>query len=45
MGYLFSAFFIIWIVLFGYLFNLGRKQKDLFREIDKLKEDMNLEKK
>ncbi len=37
-GYLFAAFAIVWVVLFGYIFILSRRQKRLRRELDLLKE-------
>ncbi|MCH7760451.1 CcmD family protein [candidate division TA06 bacterium] len=38
MKYLFLAYTIFWIFLFGYLFRLSRKQKRLEKEIENLKE-------
>lgn len=37
MQWLFAAFAVVWIVLFVYLFDLGRKQTALAREIEGLK--------
>jgi len=37
LEYLFAAFIIVWAVLFGYIFMLSRRQKQLRREIDSLK--------
>jgi len=37
-GYLFAAFTIIWALVFGYVFCLSRRQRQLRREIDSLKE-------
>lgn len=37
-GYLLAAFAAVWVVLFGYLLSLMRKQKRLQTEIDTLKE-------
>ncbi len=37
-GYLFAAFAIVWLGLFGYVFILIQRQKGLRREIDLLKE-------
>ena len=37
-GYLFAAYAIVWVVLFGYIFILIQRQKRLRREIDLLKE-------
>lgn len=36
--YLVAAYSIVWIAIFGYLFSLSRKQSQLWREIDTLKE-------
>ena len=37
-GYLFAAFAIVWVVVFGYVLLLLNRQKKLRREIDSLKE-------
>ena len=37
MQWLFAAFAVVWIVLFGYLLDLGRKQRAIAREIEGLK--------
>jgi CcmD family protein len=37
-GYLFAAYTIIWLFLFGYVLVLVSRQKKLRREIDRLKE-------
>ncbi len=37
LSYLFAAFTIVWAVLFGYVFSLSRRQRQLRREIDSLK--------
>jgi len=37
MSYLFSAYMVIWLVLFGYMIRLSNKQKKLDREIETLK--------
>ena len=42
-GYLFAAYAIVWVVLFGYIFILSRRQKRLRREIDLLKEVLHKE--
>jgi CcmD family protein len=39
LGYLFAAFAVVWVVLFGYVIVLLNRQKKLRREIDALKED------
>ena len=36
--FLFAAYTIIWVVVFGYVFHLYRKQRKLWREINLLKE-------
>lgn len=38
LGYLFAAFTIVWLALFGYIFSLSRRQVKLRRDIDLLKE-------
>lgn len=38
MGYLFSAYAVIWSLLAGYLFLLGKRQKQLQKEINMLDE-------
>ncbi len=38
LGYLFAAFAVVWVVLFGYVLTLIQRQKKLRREIDLLKE-------
>lgn len=38
MGYLFSAYAVIWGLLAGYIFLLGKRQQRLQKEIDMLKE-------
>ncbi len=37
-GYLFAAFGIVWIVVFGYVLLLFNRQKRLRRELNSLKE-------
>ncbi len=37
-GYLYAAFSVIWVLLFGYVFVLMNRQKRIRREIDSLKE-------
>ena len=39
-GYLFAAFSVIWVLLFGYVFVLMSRQKRIRREIDSLKETL-----
>ncbi len=43
LGYLFAAYVVVWLLLFGYMFSIARKQKQLEREIEMLK-DMHREK-
>lgn len=38
LGYLFAAYTIVWAVIFGYIFCLSRRQRQLQREIESLKE-------
>jgi CcmD family protein len=40
VGYLLSAFVIIWAVIFVYIIFMQRKQRKLEREIDMLKKSM-----
>ncbi|MFC1987541.1 CcmD family protein [Chloroflexota bacterium] len=37
-GYIFAAFSVIWLVVFGYLLLLSSRQKRLKREIESLEE-------
>ncbi len=37
LGYLFAAYSILWLIIFSYVFILGRKQSELKREIDELR--------
>lgn len=38
--YLVSAYMLIWIVLFGYVWNLLKKQKNLARAVELLKSEI-----
>ncbi|UCE07289.1 MAG: CcmD family protein [bacterium] len=38
--FLVLAYILLWIVLFGYVWNLLKKQKNLSREIDLLKSEV-----
>jgi len=38
MNYLFAAYSVIWGLLAGYIFLLGKRQKDLRKEIQPLEE-------
>jgi CcmD family protein len=40
LWYLFAAYSIIWLVVFGYVFTLIRREKALRKEIAALKEGM-----
>lgn len=37
LHYLFVAFAIVWLVFFGYLFYLARRQADLHRDMEQLR--------
>ena len=37
LSYLFFAFGVIWIILFGYLLALGRRERRLRQELDELR--------
>jgi CcmD family protein len=39
VGYLFSAYFVLWAGTFGYLFFLGTRQKRLQRELELLRQE------
>jgi CcmD family protein len=41
MVFLFAAYTIIWIVVFGYVFYLHRKESKLWRTINLLKEHID----
>ncbi len=43
LGYLFAAFTVVWLALFGYIFILSRRQQRLRRDIDLLKETLKEE--
>jgi CcmD family protein len=38
MEYLFSAYFIIWLLLLVYMFGLNKKQKNIAKDIEELKD-------
>jgi len=38
MAYLFTAYLVIWLALFLYLFSLTRRQQELERNVDLLKQ-------
>ena len=37
MIYLFGAYFILWVITFGYVFSLGARQKRLQTELELLR--------
>ena len=41
IGYLFGVYTVIWVVVFGYVFYLSRRQRKLQRELDLLKESID----
>jgi CcmD family protein len=41
LAYLFAAYTIIWIVVFGYVLFMQRKQKKLQQQIDLLQESLD----
>ena len=45
MGYLFAAYTIIWVVVFGYVFVLYLRQRKLLRDIELLKENLDKQQK
>jgi len=45
LGYLFTAYTIIWAVVFGYVLFMQRKQRRLQRQIDLLRESVDIPKK
>jgi CcmD family protein len=38
LGFLFAAYFIVWLLIVGYLFSLSRRQKKLAQELETLKQ-------
>jgi len=40
MGYLFAAYTVIWVVVFGYVLSLSNRQNKLKRELESLKETL-----
>ena len=41
LNYLFAVFFVIWIFFFGYTFFLTRRIKEMKKEVDFLKEELD----
>ncbi len=39
LSYLFAGYAVIWIFLFGYLYSLSRRERQLRGEIERLKEE------
>ena len=44
LGYLFAAYTVIWIVVFGYILFMQRKQKKLQQQINLLEQSMDRQK-
>lgn len=44
MAYFLAAYIVIWLVLFGYVFSLNNRQRQLKRELEALKEAMKSKK-
>jgi len=42
LPYLFAAYAIVWLVLFGYLFMVAAQVRAVRRDLDQLKERVNL---
>lgn len=40
MSYLFAAYTVVWILIFGYTWMIGSKQKDLERKLDDLRDEL-----
>ena len=40
LSYLFFGYAIIWLFLFGYLYSLSRRERELRNEIDRLKDEL-----
>ncbi|UCG54924.1 MAG: CcmD family protein [Dehalococcoidia bacterium] len=43
LSYLFAAYTVIWVGLFAYILVLAQKQRQLRRDMDRLKETMKKE--
>jgi len=39
MVYLFVSYFVLWALTFGYLFVLGARQKQLQRDLERLRQE------
>ncbi|MCP4724362.1 MAG: CcmD family protein [bacterium] len=40
MNYLYAAYTVIWLILFIYMFSINKKQNELMKEIDHLKQKL-----
>ncbi|OLS41740.1 CcmD family protein [Bacillus sp. MRMR6] len=38
MGFMYAAYSVVWVVIFGYLLILGKRHNDLRKEIEFLKQ-------
>lgn len=38
MGFMYAAYSVVWVVIFGYLLLLGKRHNDLKKEIEFLKQ-------
>lgn len=38
MGFMYAAYSVVWVVIFGYLLILGKRQSNLKKEIEFLKQ-------
>ncbi|MEW9049684.1 MAG: CcmD family protein [Neobacillus sp.] len=38
MGFMYAAYSVVWVVIFGYLLILGKRHNDLKKEIEFLKQ-------
>lgn len=38
LEFLFAAFMVIWLLIFGYMYSIGRRQKALEREMQQLRQ-------
>jgi len=45
LDYLFAAYTVIWAIVFGYVLFMQRKQRRLHRQIDLLRESVDIPKK
>jgi len=40
LGFLFAAFAVVWVVFFGYVFYTSRRERELRRDLDELRRQM-----